>query len=643
MPLLKKIAALLGGLLSLGLLYFAYACLRVAVDWHHLFGRVDGMAYAVGSWEALMLGLLALFLGVVLNPFVIAYRPRGFRRAWAYAGGAIFILLVGAGAFMYAYVVSGNAEYQAAERTSGHEHLRLLAEAARRGHPIAANNLGAIYSNGRIDDRSPPIPVDEAAAAYWIENARVRGQPLAALNTARFLIEGKGTPIDRYKATHAFLQAITASQKADADKAISALQQIASAVSNPRASASSLLALDACDETFCFGAAVTCAGECDRSRQADACDNAAADLYDWTRPKGVKGIEYVNGRVATPACAPVAMSSSNPRHWFQLARGLESAGNWVEAANWSRKAAEAGHTAARMQYGRMLVDGKGVAANPAQGLIWQEKAAREGHPGAAYALASAHLKGQHAAHDRATAFAWMQKAAEQGLLIAEFKLGEMHRDGVGTAVNDAEALRWFRKAAAQNFSMAEHALGLASLQGRGSDRNAAEAYEWFFKAAGHGHGESQLQVGVMLRKGEGVAKNEIEGARWVETAANNGVALADFLMSWLYSEGQGVTRNLTLAEKHLREAAIAGLPDAQAALGSAHINGAYGVEISVPKALDWLRKAADQGNAHSQYALGIAYADGYGVTRDRVEAASWFQKASRQGHQQATARLQTLR
>lgn len=56
----------------------------------------------------------------------------------------------------------------------------------------------------------------------------------------------------------------------------------------------------------------------------------------------------------------------------------------------------------------------------------------------------------------------------------------------------------------------------------------------------------------------------------------------------------------------------------------------YGVPVDHAKALAWLRKGADLGDAASQDALGHHYYDGVGVAPDHVEAIRWFQLAAQQ-------------
>lgn len=48
-----------------------------------------------------------------------------------------------------------------------------------------------------------------------------------------------------------------------------------------------------------------------------------------------------------------------------------------------------------------------------------------------------------------------------------------------------------------------------------------------------------------------------------------------------------------------------------------------------------LIKFAEQGDADSQFELGVRYANGDGVTQDYAKAAFWFEKAARQGHETA--------
>jgi len=49
------------------------------------------------------------------------------------------------------------------------------------------------------------------------------------------------------------------------------------------------------------------------------------------------------------------------------------------------------------------------------------------------------------------------------------------------------------------------------------------------------------------------------------------------------------------------------------------------------QALEWYRKAAEQGHAAAQFNLGMMYAQGRGVPRDDAEALNWIRQAAEGG------------
>jgi len=84
----------------------------------------------------------------------------------------------------------------------------------------------------------------------------------------------------------------------------------------------------------------------------------------------------------------------------------------------------------------------------------------------------------------------------------------------------------------------------------------------------------------------------------------------------------------------LRRAADAGNPRAQSLYGTILGKAEYSDE-----ALVYLRRAAEQGDAEGEYALGVRYAAGEGVGKDPAEAQRWLEAAARQGHPQAVVAL----
>jgi TPR repeat protein len=64
-----------------------------------------------------------------------------------------------------------------------------------------------------------------------------------------------------------------------------------------------------------------------------------------------------------------------------------------------------------------------------------------------------------------------------------------------------------------------------------------------------------------------------------------------------------------------------------------------GVRVSPPQTSPGLEYAAEQGDAATQFNLGVRYAKGQGVAQDHAEAVKWFRRAAEQGHADAQVRL----
>ena len=77
---------------------------------------------------------------------------------------------------------------------------------------------------------------------------------------------------------------------------------------------------------------------------------------------------------------------------------------------------------------------------------------------------------------------------------------------------------------------------------------------------------------------------------------------------------------------------------AQNELGFAYHSG-KSVPQDYAEAVQWFRKAADQGFAEAQVNLGNAYHEGTGVPQDYSEAARWYGKAADQGFAEAQVNL----
>ena len=119
--------------------------------------------------------------------------------------------------------------------------------------------------------------------------------------------------------------------------------------------------------------------------------------------------------------------------------------------------------------------------------------------------------------------------------------------------------------------------------------------------------------------------------------------LAALLALGLHAPAYAQCASCAAAESpETRAAAERGDAHAQFLVGVAYMNG-WGVERDDAQALVWYRKAAEQKHQGAQHKLGEMYENGQGVAKDYAEAAAWFRKLVEQGNRSAQADLDRLR
>jgi TPR repeat protein len=108
----------------------------------------------------------------------------------------------------------------------------------------------------------------------------------------------------------------------------------------------------------------------------------------------------------------------------------------------------------------------------------------------------------------------------------------------------------------------------------------------------------------------------------------------------LYSQGKKCYDSAIYSEAATlyRKAAEQGHAGAQLALGFCYKNG-QGVDPSSSEAIKWWSKAAEQGYAAAQYNLGLCYDKGYGVNKNSSTAVEWWLKSAVQGYADAQYNL----
>ncbi|WP_406741410.1 tetratricopeptide repeat protein [Acinetobacter shaoyimingii] len=121
----------------------------------------------------------------------------------------------------------------------------------------------------------------------------------------------------------------------------------------------------------------------------------------------------------------------------------------------------------------------------------------------------------------------------------------------------------------------------------------------------------------------------------LEYKANQGDIRSQSQMGDLYLFGENEQKvDYKKAFYWYNKAAQNGDAKSQYNLAIMYLNG-YGVDINKSKAVEFYRKAAVQGDSDSQLQLGIRYLNGEGVSKDLNIAKEWFEKAKANGNSEA--------
>jgi prolyl 4-hydroxylase len=165
-----------------------------------------------------------------------------------------------------------------------------------------------------------------------------------------------------------------------------------------------------------------------------------------------------------------------------------------------------------------------------------------------------------------------------------------------------------------------------------------EALPYVSRAAEGGDAEAQNLLGLMYLNGLGVQIDARQAAEYFEASAAQGLKEACYSLANLLFNGIGIPRNGQRAQSLLLASARANHRAAFRSLGYLyHLMGDNGTWPRLSTAC--FQRAADLGDAHAQYALGVRFWEGLGVEKNPSAAYHWWRTAAKSGIYLAAARL----
>lgn len=127
------------------------------------------------------------------------------------------------------------------------------------------------------------------------------------------------------------------------------------------------------------------------------------------------------------------------------------------------------------------------------------------------------------------------------------------------------------------------------------------------------------------------AGEELRAYQLIEAASNRGDIDAVGYLAWFFESGRVVARDLPHAAALYRRAAEAGQRHAQWRLG-VMLDEGDGIPENPAEAFVWIRRAAEQGSPAAFASLGVMYANGRGVAVDFAQSMHWYRRAAGQGY-----------
>ncbi len=319
-----------------------------------------------------------------------------------------------------------------------------------------------------------------------------------------------------------------------------------------------------------------------------------------------------------------------------------------------RRQAHGGSPRAQRLLGKRYLTGKGVPRDARKAVKLLSSAAKRGDRGAKEVLRKKLRSADR--HESPANLKFIRIAAEEGVRQAQRLLGEKHLSGRGLPRDARRAAEWLRSAAKlgdraakeiirknlqgiarhdgsgdlefvrvlaeTGIAQAQYALGMSYLVG--GDDWAAE--EWFHRAADQGCADALYRLGTMSLD----CQDRQPAIERITIAAKRGSVKAQrHLVRMHFVDGDPLCAR-TLALECLELALVRG----------ANYHDTNSRKL-LEESAKWLLRAANNHDARAQCIVGRMRLLGIGLRRNMSIALNWLRRAAEQGHAEA-ARLLAL-
>ncbi|KAF3902401.1 hypothetical protein ABW20_dc0107510 [Dactylellina cionopaga] len=222
----------------------------------------------------------------------------------------------------------------------------------------------------------------------------------------------------------------------------------------------------------------------------------------------------------------------------------------------------------------------------------------------------------------------------------QFRFAKRLLEASFTLVHDSDSKAARRSPAKLNHPPSAYRTAVCCEIGAGTKKEPQKAVQWYRKAATLGDTAAMYKVGMILHNGLlGQQRNDREAIVWLKRAAeqadeDNPHSLHQLGILYESADGNGsIVRDMAYAKELFTRAAELGYPPSQYRLGTAYAYGLIGCPVDAKLSITWYSRAAASGNAESELALAGWYLTGAEgiLEQNDTEAYLWSRKAAEQG------------
>lgn len=338
------------------------------------------------------------------------------------------------------------------------------------------------------------------------------------------------------------------------------------------------------------------------------------------------------------------------------AKNAYGAGQFEEAATLLRPLVRQENVEALYLLARMYEQGDGVEKDLEEAKRLFRLAAEKGNEAAQQRLDIFDAQGD----DDSVVIEWYLPSAEEGDTEAQYNLGFMYETGWGVQVNEKEAIRWYREAAEMQHDIAQLRLGMMLIVGVDGKQSIDEGLALLRRSAENGNRVAEALVQDLFDAGDVSTDDAVRIVAGIRRVLDEGEKhTLDTLrrsLELLYKKIEPESRvasstslRSNIAPKHVDVVeAVTGKKNTARAdkkatsnVRTINLHDQKKEEKSKKGNLfNWYLKRANQGEADSQYHIGVMYIKGDQVGRDVEEGVRWIKLAAEQGHKVATTYME---